>query len=145
MPFKKGVSGNAKGLEPGSRAPTNKQIKNALKKCSLEAIENIAQYMKDCRDYIDSQWAKYHSLVEEAEQEPDAKLREEKLEKADSTRVDIFKYYGKLTDASQTLLDYTHKHIVNDERVNRTTKTTPEEEENEKEPAARVSLKAVQQ
>lgn len=142
MPFKKGQSGNAKGAEPGSRAPSNKQIKNAIKKCSIEAIENLSRYMTDCSDYIDACWGRYHDAVAAADAEPDAKLKKEKSDEAEDIRKNIFSYYSKLADVSQTLLEYAHKHIVNDERVNRTTKAV-DDDSNEKEPAARVSLKAV--
>jgi len=141
MPFQKGKSGNAKGAEPGSRAPSNKQIKNAIKKCSIEAIENLSRYMTDCSDYIDACWGRYHLAIELAEAELDDKLRKEKIDEAEDIRKNIFSYYSKLADVSQTLLEYAHKHIVNDERINKTTKAV--DEDNDKEPAPRVSLKAI--
>lgn len=142
MPFKKGESGNPKGPEPGTRAPSNKKIKNAIKSCSIEAVENIALYMRDCRDFIDDCWRKYHSLTMLAGCESDEKLRKDLEIEADTLRREIFSYYGKLAGVSQTLLDYTHKHIINDEKIE---KAIAKNDDGDEKPApARVSLKSVE-
>lgn len=147
MPYKKGQSGNPRGAKPGARTPTNKKIKAALKRCSLEAIENLSEYMKDTRNYIDDSWKRYNSLVDQAESEPDPELKKKILDDADQARRDIFSYYTKLHNVSETLLAYTHKHIVNEERVNRTTEKQPDEkekdEDEDEDEEPRVSLSAV--
>ena len=147
MPYEKGKSGNPKGSKPGARTPSNKKIKAALKRCSLEAIENLSDYMGATRNYIDTAWKKHNALVIQAESELDQELKKKLLDEVETARRDIFSFYNKLHNVSETLLAYTHKHIVNEERVNRTTSTQPDEkekdEEDEDEGEPRVSLSAV--
>lgn len=145
MPYKKGQSGNPRGSKPGSRTPSNKKIKAALKRCSLEAIENLSDYMGATRDYINKAWKKHNSLVEQADAEPVQESKQKILDEIESVRRDIFNYYQKLHNVSETLLAYTHRHIVNEERVNRTTTTQPDEKEEaeEEDEEPRVSLSAV--
>ena len=141
MPFQKGKSGNPAGLAPGTRAPTNKQIKNAIKNCSIKAVDNLAAYMNDCREYIDDCWVEYHNLHEKINIEIDDAAKAKLFAEASLLRATIFKCYKDLAEVSQTLLDYSHKHIVNEERVNKTTKASSDDDT--KEPEATVSLKAV--
>jgi hypothetical protein len=127
------------------RTPTNKKIKAALKRCSIEAIENLSEYMKYTRDYIDSGWLTYNALLDRAEASLDPAEQKSLRDDEDFLRRDILKHYEKLHSVSETILAYTHRHILNEERVNRTTSTQPDEKEKDDEEDAepRVSLSAV--
>ena len=115
MSFVKGKSGNPSGLRP----PSNKKIKNAIKSGSLEALDNLLAYMRDCRAFIDDCFAMAATLEECAAREELEGTKKEAIllkRQAISTKALGFKTYEGLMRVADTWMKYTNAHILDEEK-----------------------------
>jgi hypothetical protein len=124
MPFVKGQSGNPDGRPKGSgTTPTNRQIKKAIKDGSIEALDNVLTYMRDCKALIEEYFRLSMDASVAAKIESDEKIKTSLEKEAERYQTLAFKAYDKLYKTSMAILDYTVDIVHAEDRKKESSKT----------------------
>lgn len=150
MAFKKGQSGNPLGrpINKKNKIPSNKQLRDTLKKGCPEAINATMAYLREYRCDANIAKKKASEILNEMLLMPDSPERDKLATKLRYALSDKDIAFDKTLKASFKIMDSTYSMVVAEDKLEITKKSSPkspEEEDDEEEdiPSAVIQLTSV--